>query len=245
MSGDGLRLLSASNSSWRQEAEVIEWDVPAAWWLGFDDALREASRMLGISRRAPSARCRGALSGSTAPLTDMALTFDARWAVTSEKDGVVRFWDLSSRECVRDLKASDVPISVLRVAQNAGHVVAGTNDGTLIILSVDWDLQPESDYWNARDASPVLRAFLTRQRGEPRSTAGATRETDAQILGRLERKGKASWEPEDLRLLQWDLACAGTGQRTEDQLRRTLGFLAGTTSAVAGPYRLRLRKPRP
>lgn len=69
------------------------------------------------------------LDGHGAPVSDIAVTPDGRWAVSTSWDGTVRVWDLSTGVEVRRVTKHDGPVECLTLSPDGARVLSGGGPG--------------------------------------------------------------------------------------------------------------------
>lgn len=72
-----------------------------------------------------------ALEGHTDTITDLAISADGAWGVSSSQDGTARVWDIRNEKESVCLDGHRGPVNAIAITADAGRVLTGGEDGTL------------------------------------------------------------------------------------------------------------------
>jgi WD40 repeat protein len=132
-SGTCIRTVQAHDESWVASVALS----PAG------GRILSAGRRLGPSEGEPPGSCRlWAFNGDclqelgVEKASEVRFSADGRLAVSTERDSLVRLWDLDSGRCRRELRADSRSCNCIWVGADGRHVVSGGGEGVLRL----WDL---------------------------------------------------------------------------------------------------------
>src|SRR5262249_4688374 len=77
--------------------------------------------------------CQRVLKGHTAPVAEVALSGDGRFALSAGQDGTLRFWDIASGECLRTLANHVGQVNAIALTPDGHRAVSAGTDKTVRI----------------------------------------------------------------------------------------------------------------
>jgi hypothetical protein len=104
--------------------------------------------------------------------------------------------------------------------------LSGSEDQTLKLWSLDWELEEcEPADWS-KDAQPYLGMFLAAHTPYAAKLPQDRDPTGKEITQALTRRGRPAWTEEDFLQLLYTLGCAGYGWLRPEGVRRKLEGMA-------------------
>lgn len=161
------------------------------------------------------------LEGHTGQVHAVAITPDARHAITGSADHLVLVWDLTSGALLHSLEGHTGPVWALAVSPDGRLIVSAGDDDAVRVWELDWEYEfPDPVDWDD-GATTYLEMFLARYR--PRS------------LNEVTDDDVSAWAEEDVQRLLTELGWRGFGWLRPEGVRAKLTELAVAHSAGREP----------
>jgi WD40 repeat protein len=159
------------------------------------------------------------------------LSADGRHALAASGDNF-KLWDLAARGCLREFAGHTDGVSALALGADGRYAMSGSEDHTVRLWLLDWELESKAPADWDDGARPYLDAFLGRQTPYPLDIPADASPGSRGVVRALTRSGPPSWTEGDFRGLLRVLGEVGYGWLHPAGVRRELERLA---AARTGP----------
>ncbi len=169
-------------------------------------------------------------------VTSICLSNDGKFALTGHigwhkthyelDDHTMRLWEVASGRCLYNFKGHTDYITSISLSHNGRYLLSGSEDNTLRLWELDWelDIRDPTD-WND-GARPFLEIFLTLHTPYSQKLPEDREPSEEEIQYALTKQGKPSWSEQDFQGLIKQLQHAGYGWLRPEGVRRELEKMA-------------------
>jgi WD40 repeat protein len=156
--------------------------------------------------------------GHTGSIDAIDIDGGGRFALSGGQDKTPKLWDLATGQRVYSFEEHDGAISAVAIGLDGRFAVTGGKDGLVRVWALDWELEDrQTDDWDD-EAAPHLRYFLIQRMRYATDLALKKKIGSDDVTQALTRKGRPTWDQQDMGHLFYRLGCAGYGYLHPDDV---------------------------
>ena len=145
---------------------------------------------------------------------------------SGKDDNTVRLREVDSGRCLRTFQGHTGEVSSVSLSADGRFALSGSNDKTVRLWELDWDLEARDPVdWDER-ALPYLKNFLVQRTPYAGRLPQDRKPSKKEIQLALTRRGKPSWNEQDFQELIRQLQYAGYGWLRPEGVQRQLEEMA-------------------